>query len=78
LYLPANRLFYWRDKSDREIDFVIKRKGSSVDIIECKINPDHLSPKAIAVFRELYPLETTIAIPLLPTIPMLWKSMASK
>lgn len=55
-YLPANRLFYWRDKSDREIDFVIKRKGSSVDIIECKINPDHLSLKAITVFRELYPL----------------------
>ncbi|MEA5111851.1 hypothetical protein SDC9_27634 [bioreactor metagenome] len=55
-HFPENRLFYWRDKSDREIDFVIKRQGDAVDIIECKINPDHLSIKPIAVFREIYPL----------------------
>lgn len=53
--IPDNKLFYWRDKSDREIDFVIKHQGNEVDIIECKINPDHLSLKPIAVFREIYP-----------------------
>lgn len=54
-HIPDNKLFYWRDKSDREIDFVIKRTGNEIDIIECKINPDHLSLKPIAVFREIYP-----------------------
>jgi uncharacterized protein len=55
-HIPDNRLFYWRDKSEREIDFVIKRTENAVDIIECKINPDHLSLKPIAVFREIYPI----------------------
>jgi hypothetical protein len=55
-HIPDNRLFYWRDKSDREIDYVIKRVENAVDIIECKINPDHLSIKPIAVFREIYPI----------------------
>ncbi|MBN2610393.1 MAG: ATP-binding protein [Bacteroidales bacterium] len=54
-HVPDNKLFYWRDKSDREIDFVIKRSVNTADIIECKINPDHLSLKPIAVFREIYP-----------------------
>ncbi len=55
-HIPDNRLFYWRDKSDREIDFVVKRTENAVDIIECKINPDHLSLKSITVFREIYPI----------------------
>jgi len=54
-HIPDNRLFYWRDKSDREIDFVIRRTQNEVDVIECKINPDYLSRKPIAVFREIYP-----------------------
>ncbi|HEY9113718.1 MAG TPA: DUF4143 domain-containing protein [Bacteroidales bacterium] len=54
-HIPENQLFYWRDKSNREIDFVIKRPGNSVDIIECKVNPDHLSLKPIIIFREIYP-----------------------
>ncbi|MCB2222428.1 MAG: ATP-binding protein [Bacteroidetes bacterium] len=54
-HVPDNKLFYWRNKSGREIDFVIKRQENEVDIIECKINPDHLSLKPIAVFREIYP-----------------------
>jgi len=54
-HVPNNQLFYWRDKSNREIDFVIKRPGNSVDIIECKVNPDHLSLKPLLIFREIYP-----------------------
>ena len=48
-------IFYWRDKSHNEIDFVIKRGGEAVDAIECKINPDKLDPHAIRVFRKFYP-----------------------
>lgn len=48
-------LFYWRDKSGREIDFVIKKEDKHVDAIECKINPDHFDPKSLTVFRSIYP-----------------------
>jgi predicted AAA+ superfamily ATPase len=44
---------YWRDKSDREIDFVIPR-GREVDAIECKVQPDSLDPRHLTVFRESY------------------------
>lgn len=48
-------LYYWRDKSGREVDFVLTGQGKGVDVIECKINPDHLNPGNIKVFRDLYP-----------------------
>lgn len=48
-------LFYWRDKSGREIDFVIKGSRQRTDAIECKISPDDFSPANLAVFRSLYP-----------------------
>jgi hypothetical protein len=54
-YLPAEKIFYWRDKSSREIDFVMKRKNDQVDIFECKINPDAFSPSAFMIFRNIYP-----------------------
>jgi predicted AAA+ superfamily ATPase len=47
-------LGYWRDKSDREIDFVV-RKGRAVHTIECKFNPGRFDPDALATFRALYP-----------------------
>ncbi|MDQ6971999.1 MAG: ATP-binding protein [Mariprofundaceae bacterium] len=48
-------LFYWQDKSRREVDFVIRRGRDRVDAIECKINPEKLNPEAIMEFRSLYP-----------------------
>ncbi len=48
-------IFYWQDKSHREVDFVIRRGRDRVDIVECKINPDKLDAKPVEVFRSLYP-----------------------
>ncbi|MBM4050418.1 MAG: DUF4143 domain-containing protein, partial [Planctomycetes bacterium] len=48
-------LHYWRDKSGREIDFVVSGAAKRVDAIECKINPDRLDPDPLRVFRESYP-----------------------
>jgi hypothetical protein len=48
-------IFYWQDKSQRELDFVIRRERGRVDAAECKINPDKLDTKSFKVFRELYP-----------------------
>lgn len=48
-------IFYWQDKSRREVDFVIRRARDCVDIMECKINPDKFDVKPVEVFRSLYP-----------------------
>jgi predicted AAA+ superfamily ATPase len=50
-----HRLFYWRDKSGREVDFIIKGVREQLDAIECKINPDHFDPAHLAMYRSLYP-----------------------
>ena len=47
------RVFYWRDKSHHEVDFVIRRARDRVDLVECKINPDHVEATAIRAFRAL-------------------------
>ena len=49
-------IYYWQDKSHREIDFVIRRGRDRVDVVECKINPDRLNPSAVEAFRALYPV----------------------
>jgi hypothetical protein len=48
-------LFFWRDKSGREIDFVIRTGGDSVDAIECKVSPEAADWRSLPVFREHYP-----------------------
>jgi uncharacterized protein len=48
-------IFYWQDKSHRELDFVIRRDRDRVDLVECKINPDKLDPGSTEAFRALYP-----------------------
>ena len=48
-------LFYWQDKSRREVDFVIRRDRNRLDTVECKINPDQVNASAIEAFRVLYP-----------------------
>jgi len=48
-------LHYWRDKSGREVDFVVARAGGRVDAIECEIAPDRFDVSSLAVFRSAYP-----------------------
>ena len=52
---PDEDIFYWRDKSRREVDFVVRRGHGRVDVVECKVNPDRLDTTAIETFRGLYP-----------------------
>jgi predicted AAA+ superfamily ATPase len=46
-------IFYWQDKSHREIDFIIRRGRDRVDVVECKINPDKLNVAPVQTFREI-------------------------
>lgn len=50
-----SNLYYWRDKSGREIDFVVKEQRQRVHAIECKIDPEQFEPKSLLAFRSLYP-----------------------
>lgn len=52
---PGKKIQYWRDKSGREIDFVIPYGNQAADIYECKFNPDHFSVYPLNLFRNLYP-----------------------
>ena len=54
-HFSEENIFYWQDKSHREIDFVIRRERDRVDIVECKINPDKLNVAPVLAFRKLYP-----------------------
>ena len=57
-----NDLYYWRDKSGYEVDFVVKDKNDKVNIIECKINPDQFASKPLLAFRTLYPHGKNIVV----------------
>lgn len=52
---PPRALHYWRDKSQREIDFVVEHSDGRLDTWEAKISPDALDGDALSVFRRLYP-----------------------
>ncbi len=49
-------IFYWRDKSGREVDFVVRREDGHLDAFECKINADHVTRTAVEALRRRYPL----------------------
>jgi len=46
---------YWVDKDKNEIDFIIKGHGTELHTVECKINSDKYSSKAVQMFRRYYP-----------------------
>jgi predicted AAA+ superfamily ATPase len=54
-------VFYWRDKSGREVDFVV-RQGRQANALECKIRPDRFNPEALRVFRQAYPQGTNYLV----------------
>lgn len=46
---------FWRDKLQREVDFVIPRGRSAVDAIECKWDLRRIDMRGMKAFRALYP-----------------------
>jgi predicted AAA+ superfamily ATPase len=55
LSMPLSRIAYWRDKQQREVDFVIPRGRAAVDAIECQWNAQAFEPRGLAAFRSNYP-----------------------
>ncbi len=52
---PAFDIYYWRDTSGREIDFIIRGTRSALDVLECKWDPRRFEPDALKAFRARYP-----------------------
>jgi predicted AAA+ superfamily ATPase len=51
----APKIHFWRDKQQREVDFVVPHGRDAVDAIECKWNPEAFETRGLAAFREQYP-----------------------
>src|SRR5207244_7875243 len=49
------RIHFWRDKQQREVDFVVPRGRDAADAIECKWKPDKFETRGLAAFRSVYP-----------------------
>jgi len=55
--LQTRNIYYWRDKSHHEIDFIYlkKRDHQNPIAIECKWNVDKFDVKNLQIFRKRYP-----------------------
>ena len=62
LSIPLERLHFWRDKQQREVDFVVPRGRQAVDAIECKWSADSFDPRGMAAFRERYPAGRNLVV----------------
>jgi hypothetical protein len=52
---PAVKALYWRDKQQREIDFVLPGARGAVDTVECNWRTDAWEPRSLQAFRANYP-----------------------
>lgn len=68
-------LHFWRDKQQREVDFVVPRGRDRVEAIECKWKPDAFETRSLATFRESYPKGRNFVVSPLPG-PGYTRSMA--
>ncbi len=53
--LGERRIYYWRDKQKREVDFVVTGDEGRCDAIECKWESRDFSARNLAAFRLLHP-----------------------
>lgn len=54
-FAPDVPIRYWRDRSGREVDFVLVRSRDRVDAVECKWNPTAFEAGGLSAFRRLHP-----------------------
>lgn len=50
-----DQIRYWKDKSNRELDFVVRITSNEYHAIECKVDPDSFTTRSLAEFRIRYP-----------------------
>ncbi len=67
---PNSSPRYWRDKQQREIDFILPFERGRVCTIECKWKADNFDPAHLEVFREYYPKGENLLVTAGPGKPM--------
>jgi hypothetical protein len=75
-HLPDLRIQCGRDKTGREVDFVIVRNRDQVDAIECKWDPSEFDRAGLKAFRALYPQGTNDLVSPL-TVPSYLKQVGN-
>ena len=55
LAADLDKIHFWRDKQQCEVDFVVPRGRDAVDAIECKWRPQEFETRGLAAFRASYP-----------------------
>lgn len=55
-------LYYWREKTGHELDFIVKHNTNDVAVYECKHNPDTFDAAPLVAFRALYPKGTNYVL----------------
>jgi predicted AAA+ superfamily ATPase len=51
---PLKKVYYWRDKSQNEIDFVIEEEALALHLYECKWRYEPIKNKALEVFKVMH------------------------
>ena len=49
------KVHFWRDKQQREVDFVVPHGRDAAEAVECKWKPESLETRGLAAFRQQYP-----------------------
>ncbi len=52
--LQTRNIFYWRDKRQHEVDFILKKRTGELIAIECKWSADNFDPSSLKAFRRKY------------------------
>lgn len=60
-HFGKHAVWYWRDKAQHEIDFIVKLgRGESVHTVECKWSRDAFDPGPLQIFRKDSPIGSNI------------------
>jgi hypothetical protein len=68
-YQPAQSIHYWRDRQQREIDFVLPDSDGSITAIECKWSRQRNGTRNLDAFRDNYPKGQNIIVTADPSVP---------
>jgi len=62
-HFPQQTIHFWRDKQQREIDFVLPEKNGAATVIECKWSHDSLNTRNLDAFAACIPRVETSSSP---------------
>jgi predicted AAA+ superfamily ATPase len=55
LAVRGDRVHFWRDNRQNEVDFVVARGRGACDAFECKWSPEAFDPRGLRALRTLHP-----------------------